>query len=154
MKDEEYMNIAQLLPVDAIIPHLRAGDKKQVLQRLASHAATLCHLSEKEILSVLVERENIGCTGMGNGVCIPHGRFDSLDKIHIVFARLDKAIDFGAADGKKVDLIFMLLTPSSADTEHLKALAIISKILRDKKLCENLRATDDIAKLHELLTSG
>lgn len=147
------MNILQFLPVDAIIPHLQAGDKKQVLKRLAAHAATLCMLPEKEIFSVLVERENIGCTGMGNGVCIPHGRFDSLDSIYVIFARLDKAIDFGAADGKKVDLIFLLLTPSHADTEHLKALATISKLLRDKKLCKTLRETRDVTELHKLLTT-
>lgn len=147
------MNIAQFLPVDAIIPHLRAHDKVQVLQRLSAHAATLCHLSEKEIFSILMERENAGCTGMGGGVCIPHGRFDLLDKIYIIFARLDQAIDFGAADGKKVDLIFLLLTPSSSDTEHLKALAMISKLLRNKKLCQKLRAGGDIAQLHQLIIS-
>lgn len=145
------MNIAPLLPVDAIIPHLQARDKKQVLKLLSAHAATLCHLPEKEIFSVLTERENIGCTGMGNGVCIPHGRFDSLNTIHIVFARLDQPIDFGAADGKKVDLVFLLLSPSSADTEHLKVLATISKLLRDKSLCKILRATKDVSEMHKLL---
>jgi PTS system nitrogen regulatory IIA component len=148
------MNIGQILPIDAIIPQLQARDKKQVLKRLAEHASNLCLLSENEILSALVEREHIGCTGMGNGVCIPHGRFNSLDTIHIVFARLDKAIDFGAADGKKVDLIFLLMTPSSANTEHLKALSVISKLLRDKELCKTLRATSDINELHALLTAN
>lgn len=147
------MNIATLLPVDAIIPHLKARTKKQVLKLLSARAATLCNLSEKEIFSVLTKRETIGCTGMGNGVCIPHGRFGSLNTIHIVFARLEHAIDFGAADGKKVDLVFLLLSPASADTEHLKTLATISKILRDKGLCKTLRATDDVHKIHELITA-
>lgn len=151
------MDIVPLLPVTAILPNLHARDKKQVLKLLAAHAAALCRpksqLSEKEIFSVLVKREHIGCTGMGNGVCIPHGRFDDLDSIHIVFARLDKPIDFGAADGKKVDLIFLLLTPSSANTEHLKALATISKLLRDKKLCKALRDAGDANELHALLTA-
>lgn len=147
------MNIASLLPVEAIIPHLQARDKKQVLKLLSAHAATLCHLPEKEISSVLIERENMGCTGMGNGVCIPHGRFDSLNTIHIIFARLDQPIDFGADDGKKVDLVFLLLSPSSADTEHLKVLATISKLLRDKNLCKTLRATKDVGEMHKLLTT-
>ncbi len=146
-----YMNISSLLPVNAIIPHLQAYDKEQVLRRLSAHAETLCPLFEHEIFSVLVEREHLGCTGMGNGVCIPHGRFDSLKSIYVVFARLDKAIDFGAADGKKVDLVFLLLTPSTADTEHLKALSVISKLLRDKKLCNKLRAAGDAAELHSLI---
>ncbi len=147
------MDITPLLPVSAIIPHLQARDKKQVLKLLSAHAATLCPLSEKEIFSVLTERESIGCTGMGNGVCIPHGRFDSLKSIYIVFARLDQPIDFGAADGKKVDLIFLLLSPASDDTDHLKALATISKLLRDKSLCKKIRATIDANELHLLLTT-
>lgn len=131
---------------------MQARDKKQVLKLLAAHAAPLCQLPEKEIFSTLAEREQVSCTGMGNGVCIPHGRFDSLDSIHVIFARLDKPIEFGAVDGKKVDLVFLLLTPSSANTEHLKALATISRLLRDKELCKALRATDNVEELHRLLT--
>jgi PTS system nitrogen regulatory IIA component len=89
---------------------------------------------------------------MGNGVCIPHGRFAALDSIYVIFARLDKPIEFGAADGKKVDLVFLLLTPLSANTEHLKTLATISRLLRDKELCKALRATDNAEELHRLLT--
>ncbi len=147
------MNIAQYLPVEAIIPSLRARDKKQVFRIMSSHAAPICKLSEKEIFSVLSEREHLSCTGMGNGVCIPHGRFDSLQTIYIFFARLEKAIEFGAADGKKVDLVFLLLSPTSADTEHLKALATISKLLRDKNLCKKLRATENAMEIHSLLTA-
>jgi PTS system nitrogen regulatory IIA component len=133
---------------------LQAIDKEQVLKKLSAHAETLCPLFANEIFSVLVEREHIGCTGMGNGVCIPHGRFEQLKTIHVVFAKLDKAIDFGAADGKKVDLVFLLLTPSSADTEHLKAIAVISKLLRDKKLCKQLREEKNAEELLALLTAA
>lgn len=148
------MNISSLLPLGAIMPHLQAVDKEQVLKKLSAHAETICTLFANEIFSVLVEREHLGCTGMGNGVCIPHGRFEQLNSIHVVFARLDKAIDFGAADGKKVDLVFLLLTPSSTDTEHLKAIAVISKLLRDKKLCKQLREANDARELLDLLTAA
>ncbi len=148
-----YMNITPFLPVESIMPSLRARDKKQVFRIMSAHAAPMCQLSEKEIFSVLSEREHLSCTGMGNGVCIPHGRFESLKTIHIFFARMEKAIEFGAADGKKVDLVFLLLSPSLADTEHLKALATISKLLRDKNLCKKLRATSDAAEIHALLTA-
>ncbi|MEK6746571.1 MAG: PTS sugar transporter subunit IIA [Rickettsiales bacterium] len=148
------MNIASLLPVDAVIPHLHARDKKQVLKMLSAHATKFCTLSEKEIFSTLTKREDASCTGIGNGVCIPHTRFDSLNSPYIVFARLDKAVNFDAADGKKVDLVFLLLSPESDDdTEHLKILATLSKLLRDKKLCDVLRTTEDAAKMHELLTT-
>lgn len=147
------MNLASLLPLKAVLPHLEARDKKHALKLLSAHAATLVPLPEKDIYSVLLEREQVGCTGMGNGVCIPHGRYDNLKTLQALFARLSSPIEFGANDGKKVDLVFLLLTPSSANTEHLKALALVSKLLRDKELCEELRRTTDALTMHKLLTA-
>ncbi len=148
------MHIASILPPEAVLAKFSARDKKNALRQLATHASKLCHLSEKEIYAVLLERENIGCTGMGHGVCIPHGRFESLNKLHAVFAQLEKPLIFGAADGKPVDLLFLLLSPIDAHTEHMKALATISRILRDKQLCEALRRAPDAAALHTLLTES
>ena len=147
------MNLATILPPEAVIPLLPAQDKKHALKLMAAQAARLTGLSEREIFSVLLEREQIGCTGMGNGVCIPHGRFEALKGLHAVFARLERPIEFGAVDGRPVDLIFLLLTPKAANTEHLKALATISRTLRDKQLCAELRKTGDAAKLHALLVA-
>lgn len=148
------MQIASILPPEAVLAKFAARDKKNALRLLATHAATLCRLPEKEIYAVLLERENIGCTGMGHGVCIPHGRFENLTKLHAVFAQLDKPLVFGAADGKPVDLLFLLLSPIEAHTEHMKALASISRILRDKQLCEALRGAPDAPSLHALLTDS
>src|SRR5438045_2101050 len=117
------MNLASILPEGAVFAQLSVRDKRQALKQLSTKAAELTGLTEREIFSVLMEREHIGCTGMGNGVCIPHGRFPNLNRLLAIFARLDKPIDFGAADRRPVDLIFLLLTPASANTEHLKALA-------------------------------
>jgi len=147
------MHIASLLPPEAVVANLSARDKKQTLKMLAAKAATLTPLSEREIYSVLLEREHIGCTGMGGGVCIPHGRFAHLKKLQAVFARMEKPIEFGAADGRPVDLVFLLLSPISANTEHIKALATISRLLRDKTLCDALRKAPDAKTLHTLLTS-
>lgn len=147
------MNLASILSPDAVLPHFAARDKKQALKLLAAHAAKLSGLPEREVYSVLMERESIGCTGMGNGVCIPHGRFDKLKSLRAIFARLDRPVAFDAADGKPVDLIFLLLTPREANTEHLKALATISRLLRDRKLCADLRKTTDARVLHVLLTT-
>jgi PTS system nitrogen regulatory IIA component len=148
------MHIASILPPEAVLAKFVAKDKKSALRQLATYAAKLCHIPEKEIYAVLLERENIGCTGMGNGVCIPHGRFSELTKLHAVFAQLEKPLVFGAADGKPVDLLFLLLSPMEAHTEHMKALASISRILRDKSLCEALRHAPDAASLHSLLTGN
>jgi PTS system nitrogen regulatory IIA component len=145
------MNFAALLPQEAVFPHLKALTKKQALKALSAEAAKYSGLSAREIFSTVMDREEMGSTGMGNGVCIPHGRFEGLKALHVMFAKLDEPIEFGAADGKPVDMMFLLLTPAAANTEHLKALAIISKFLRDKHLCKNLRSTDNAVVLHDLL---
>src|SRR5579884_1613538 len=137
------MPIASILPQEAVVASLPARDKKQVLKLMAAHAASMTPLSEREIFVRLQEREHVNCTAMGNGVCIPHARFYHLDTLHAFFAHLEKPVDFGAADGKPVDLVFMLLSPDAANTDHIKALASISRLLRDKMLCENLRRTQD-----------
>jgi nitrogen PTS system EIIA component len=147
------MNIDSLISLSAVIAQLHARDKKQALKLLSAHAAPLTGLTEREIFSVLMERELISCTAMGNGVCIPHGRFANVASPYALFASLEKPIDFGAADGRPVDLIFLLLSPSNTNTEHLKALAIISRILRNKSLCETLRKTKDVVAIHTLLTT-
>ncbi len=147
------MNLASIMPLEAVVPRLAVRDKKQAIKALAAQASKISGLSEKEIYSVLMEREHMGCTGMGNGVCIPHGRFPELSHLHALFARLEKPISFGAADGKPVDLIMLLLTPSTANTEHIKALATISRLLRDRPLCERLRKTTDTKAMHAMLVA-
>jgi PTS system nitrogen regulatory IIA component len=146
------MQLSSLLPPEAVLSHLEVRDKKTALKLLAAHAATLTNIPERDIYAVLLEREQIGCTGMGSGVCIPHGRFKELHTLHAVFARLERGIEFGSADHKPVDLIFLLLTPAEANTEHLKALAMASRRLRDKELAEAIRATNDARAIHKLLT--
>lgn len=146
------MHLSSILPPEAVIAKVSARDKKQVLRLLANLAAPFTPLNEREIFTILQEREQLGCTGMGNGVCIPHGRFDDLLEMHALFIQLDKPIDFGAADGRPVDLIFLLLTPTWANTEHIKAIATISRLLRDRVLCEALRKAKDSKTLYDLLT--
>jgi nitrogen PTS system EIIA component len=148
------MNLTSLLTPDAVLPHLDALTKKQALKMMAARAAELTGLAEREVYSVLMAREQLGCTGMGNGVCVPHGRFEDLKSIRAIFASLAKPIEFGAVDGRPVDLLFLLLTPAEANTEHLKALAMISRLLRDKELCERLRSTGDPSRVYTMLTAA
>ncbi|MDE3017273.1 MAG: PTS sugar transporter subunit IIA [Pseudomonadota bacterium] len=148
------MNLASIFSPEAVLPHLAARDKKQALKLMAARAATFTGLSARKIYGGLMEREDIGCTGMGNGVCAPHARFKKLKRPFAIFASLKQPIEFGAMDGKPVDMIFLLLTPAADHTDHLKALALISRLLRDKQLCENLRAGAHANVMHDLLLSA
>jgi PTS system nitrogen regulatory IIA component len=146
------MEIADLISPDAVVAHLKVASKKQALQELARHAASLTGLPERRIYETLSEREKLGSTGMGQGIAIPHGRIAGIEKMTGLFARLDHAIDFGSTDDQPVDLIFLLLAPEGAGADHLKALARVSRLLRNQPVCEKLRAASQPAALYALLT--
>ena len=143
-----------LLAKDGVIANLRASSKKQVLQELARHAAGIVGQSQRSVFDVLLERERLGTTGIGRGIAIPHGKMATLDRVHGLFAKLAAPIDFDAVDDRPVDLVFLLLAPAAAGADHLKALARISRILRDDALCEKLRASGTSEAILEVLTEG
>jgi PTS system nitrogen regulatory IIA component len=146
------MDILNLLSPEGVIPKLHATSKKQALQELAKYAAALTGLHERTIFDVLLERERLGTTGVGNGIAIPHGKLPGIDRLYGLFARLETPIDFDAIDEQPVDLIFMLLAPENAGADHLKALARVSRLLRDRSTCEKLRGSDRADALYALLT--
>jgi len=146
------MEIADLLSPDAVIAHLKAAGKKQVLQEMAHKAALLTRLPERRIFETLSEREKLGSTGMGQGIAIPHGRVPGIEKMTGLFAQLDQPVDFDAMDDQPVDLVFLLLAPEGAGADHLKALARVSRLLRNQSVCEKLRAASQAAALFALLT--
>lgn len=148
------MEIADILTPDAVVPALRATSKKQALQELSRRAAVLTGLDERTIFDVLMDRERLGTTGVGNGIAIPHGKLPSLDRLYGLFARLERPIDFQSIDDQPVDLIFLLLAPESAGADHLKALARVSRLLRDKAVCEKLRGTEESEPIYALLTES
>ena len=148
------MEIADLVTPDCVVFDLRAGSKKQVLQELARLAATQTGLHERVIFDVLLERERLGSTGVGDGVAIPHGRIQELSRLGGMFARLKQPVEFDAIDGKPVDLVFLLLAPQSAGADHLKALSRISRLLRDREMREKLRGARSADALYALLTNG
>jgi PTS system nitrogen regulatory IIA component len=145
------MELAEILNAESIIPHLRASSKKQALEELSHRASEMTGISERAIFDVLVERERLGTTGVGNGIAIPHGKLGDVKSLCGMFARLDTPIDFDSIDDKPVDLIFVLLAPESAGAEHLKALAWVSRMLRDKSVCDRLRRTDDRSEILEVI---
>ena len=146
------MEISELIETGAVFADIKVATKRQALQELAERAAALTGLEAREILETLLERERLGTTGVGQGVAIPHGRLNRLDSMVVLFARLDKPIDFDSIDDKQVDLIFMLLAPEAAGADHLKALAKISRLLRDRPTCEKLRSCEGKDALFALLT--
>lgn len=148
------MEINELISAESVIPNLRASSKKQALQDLARRAGDITGLHERAIFDVLMERERLGTTGVGNGIAIPHGKMANLDRLYGLFARLERSVDFQSIDEQPVDLIFLLLAPESAGADHLKALARVSRLLRDGSVCEKLRGTNDAEALFALLTGS
>jgi nitrogen PTS system EIIA component len=147
------MEIADLLAPDAVIASLKAQSKKQLLQELSEHAARLTGLPDRRIFETLIERERLGSTGMGQGIAIPHGRIANLSRITGFFARLETPIAYDAVDNQPVDLVFLLLAPEGAGADHLKALARVSRLLRNQQTCEKLRAANKPEVLYSLLTA-
>ena len=148
------MEINNLLVPEGVVADLKATSKKQALQDLAKRAAEVSGLHERAIFDVLMERERLGTTGVGNGIAIPHGKLASLARLHGLFARLEQPIDFHAIDERPVDLIFVLLAPENAGADHLKALARISRLLRNNGICDKLRGTDSAEALFAILTES
>ena len=146
------MEIADLITPHSVVAQLHATNKKQALQELAKRAAATTGIHERAIYDVLIERERLGSTGIGMGIGIPHGKLSGLTRLYGIFARLERPIPFEAIDDQPVDLIFLLLAPETAGADHLKALALVSRLLRDREVCDKLRGTDNPDALYALLT--
>jgi PTS system nitrogen regulatory IIA component len=151
---DKSITLPDFLGPEAVLARLEAPGKKQVLLDLAQHAAGILGLEAHGIFDVLWERERLGTTGVGYGIAIPHGRVEGLGEVRAFFARLAVPIAFEAVDDRPVDLVFMLLAPEAAGADHLHALAIVSRLLRDAKLCEKLRGAKDAAAIYRLLAAA
>lgn len=147
------MEMINILSADAVVPQLNASSKKRLLQEIAQVAESVYGLPSKEIFIALQERELLGPTGMGNGVAIPHARLHNLDGVKGVFLRLEKPVDYESVDNQPVDLVFALFAPEGVGADHLKALARVSRTLRDASVCAKLRSSDDPNALFAILTS-
>ena len=146
------MEIQNILSPDAVLPSLKVTSKKQVLKEISKKAATLLGRDERDIFDVLVERERLGSTGVGHGVAIPHGRLADLDRVTMLFARLDKPVDFEAIDDQPVDIVCVLFACETAGADHLKALAKISRLMRKPSVLEKLRGSSQADAIYALLT--
>ena len=133
------MHLSDFLDFDAIKTSLSGGNKRSLLQQLSNLAGQRLDTDPAAILASVNEREQLGTTGFGQGVAIPHGKLESLTRIYCLFVRLSEPVDYKAIDGKAVDLVFLLLSPVDAGAEHLKALAAISRVTRHVPTLEKMR---------------
>ena len=133
---------------NAVVAALKVNSKKQAIQELAARAAELTGQSEKEILEILLQREKLGSTGVGSGVAIPHGKLNGVERVVGVFARSPEGIDFASLDGAPTHLFFVLVAPENAAADHLKALARISRLLKDEGFRRRLMAGQSSQELY------
>lgn len=147
------MHMSTLLTPNAVRVVGSATSKKRLLQTLGDVAQSVYGLKADLAIEALQERESLGPTGVGHGVALPHARIEGLDRVVGVFLRLGKPLDYSSVDKAPVDLVFALFAPRNAGVEHLKALAYISRTLRNADTCKKLRANDDPTKLFEILSS-
>jgi len=146
------MELADILVADAVSTLQNVSSKKRLLQNISEQAEALSGLSQQKVFEALQERELLGATGMGKGIAVPHARMADVDCVIGFFTRLDEAIDFDSVDRRPVDLVFTLLAPEDAGADHLKALARVSRTLRDEATCRKLRSTDDVSAIYAILT--
>lgn len=148
------MEISTILRPAAVRTVVSLSSKKRLFHDLGEVAATVYGLPLDQTIEALQERESLGPTGVGQGIALPHARLPDLTKVVGVFIRLEKPLEFDALDRQPVDLIFGLFAPASSGVDHLKALALVSRTLRNPLVCSKLRANDDPATLHAVLTEG
>ncbi|MGF1660514.1 MAG: PTS IIA-like nitrogen regulatory protein PtsN [Rubrimonas sp.] len=148
------MEIRDILAPEGVAAHQRATSKKQLFQEIANRAAECCGTKARDVFDALNERERLGSTALGRGVAAPHARLAGLDRISGLFLRLEKPIEFDALDDEPVDLVFALFAPEDAGADHLRALARVSRALRDPTTCAKLRSCGDASAIYAVLTES
>lgn len=148
------MELSTILRPEAVKVISAVSSKKRLFQEIGDVSGNAYDLDASTTVDALLERESLGPTGVGHGVALPHARIDDLDSVVGVFIMMEKPIDFGAIDRQPVDIAFALLAPEEAGVEHLKALALVSRTLRESSLCAKLRANPDPTKLFAILSEA
>ncbi len=148
------MDLTSILKPNAVKVLADATSKKRLFQRLGEVAESVYGFENSTALEALMERESLGPTGVGDGIALPHARLKDATDVKGVFFRLERPVDYDSVDRQPVDLVFALFAPENSGVDHLKALALISRTMRDAAMCAKLRANDDPATLHTVLTAG
>ncbi|HEY8576803.1 MAG TPA: PTS sugar transporter subunit IIA [Devosia sp.] len=147
------MELADILAERAVLFCTGVKTKRQLFEELSTRASEISGLDTSDILGAITSREELGSTGLGNGIAIPHGKVVGLKSVMAMFARLDQPIEFDAVDDQPVDLVVLLLAPVGAGADHLKALSKVARLLRTESVVSLLRYNDDPAELHAILTA-
>jgi len=145
------MTITDLVAPEAILPALKVNSKKQALQELAARASSLTGQNERAVFEVLLQREKLGTTAVGYGVAIPHGKLPGVNSIIGVFGRHVRGVDFDSLDGGSTHLFFLLVAPEDSASLHLKALARVSRLMKDPAFRERLTNAPDAAEIFRLI---
>mgnify|MGYP000727867435 CR=1 FL=1 len=146
------MNLSDILDPHAVKTISACTSKKRLFHDLGELAEGCYGLDAAGAIEALIDREGLGPTGVGHGIALPHARLTELDNVCGIFIRLERPLNFDAVDRQPVDLVFALLAPKAHGVEHLKALALVSRTMRDKDICAKLRANSDAATIHAILT--
>lgn len=146
------MQISSILKPEAVRVIGAVSSKKRLFQEISEVAQSAYGLPAQPTVEALLDRESLGPTGVGHGVALPHARLEQLEEVRGVFLILEKPLDFDSVDRQPVDIAFSLFAPEDAGVEHLKALALVSRTLREQSFCTKLRANHDPATLFTILT--
>ena len=147
------MQLSKILQSNAVKSIASCTSKKRLFHDIGEMAETCYGLKPSAVIDALIERENLGPTGVGHGVALPHARHAGVDDVKGIFLRLEKPLNFDAVDRQPVDLVFALIAPENAGVDHLKALALVSHTFRDASICAKLRANSDPVTLFTILTA-
>lgn len=145
------MDLMEMTPIEAVFWGVKATSKKQLLQEISHRMAPMAAVDARVLFAAMLERERLGTTGAGRGVAIPHCRLPDLSKIVGALVRLETPVDFESVDGEPVDLLYVIAAPENEGTEHLRALARVSRIFRDDDVLSKLRGARGAAAMHALL---
>ena len=148
------MQLSKLLIPGAVRVVAQLTSKKRLFHELGELAAQAYGISAATAIDGLQERESLGATGVGHGIALPHARLEDISHIRAIFLRLEKPLDYDSVDRQPVDLVFALLAPKDSGVDHLKALALVSRTMRDVGICAKLRANTDVSTLHAILTEA
>ena len=148
------MQLADILQQGAVKVLGSCTSKKRLFHDLGALAEQTYHMPSGEVVEALIEREGLGPTGVGHGIALPHARLAAADRVHGIFLRLEKPLNFDSVDRQPVDLVFALIAPVEAGVEHLRALALVSRTMRNADTCAKLRANNDPATLYAILTEA
>lgn len=145
------MSISDVLSEDMILNEIEADSKRHLLEQISAFVAAQKGLDKNSVFEAVLERENLGSTGYGNGVAFPHARLEGLNEVVTVLALLQRPIDYDALDNAPVDIVAFMISPENSGDDHLRTLAVFSRILKNKDICKEIRAAKSVHDIYRAM---